>query len=1256
MRLLLVLTLLALSLNAATKPLIKSGDATAELAGSCSETVTLNVSSPDPNFFSGDKVALQKLLGGARVALSFQCPQATRINVSGLTAGVKIYSGSLAKADGWKLRGGAALAGSSTPPSGSAAETSPAAGGGNAGFGAPPADYEIAFRMLKAAHHDVLADSDPWLRTFIALTYDMDYQECTKFTSVEYANPITWNKQMDEARARFKADLAKSRGGETTTTFTVRMPASQPRYDANRGGMLFTANFQPNRALTRLTMQGSPSCIGAQAIDVTLGSVLPSQSSWFLPMSEGEAERFINDTSLSKTQPPKPGSLPVRRQLMLELAVKSEPPQLAAGRVQIPVIVTDSRLIRVDSQKGPNPTEKVAWTYSLGMPDNMPEQAGTAGGDGGVPTLDRDTYFLLAYRANPNLLTEEQLESYTRMQVYADQKGYNSIKSRQDAQKQSGRAPLPESIFAWESERNKRPELARAIVKMLTNPSDDISAFEEAGFDKRKASILAVTVFSRESVKDRDPEFLKKELKGTMREFFRAAAASADQHALEFRVSISYDLDTETLRFPEGKKQQLTEQQPLYFGSLPSGNKNSNVDVWPEDVRNAWLYRPAGGLPELSKRAPNVQGSQLYVSIVKVPYVTPTFAFDRRLKFGDTPLAKAKAEAFASQGQVKARVIARFPEFLTGSTYSSGELRTTFPIARGNIDRVDFADRSGEVQLTLRGDALPRESTKIEFAQPSSAKPANIPLTPDVMDLLLLRNAPDRVTDSYLFAMMLARYKVDAASDKESWLRFFAPASQAGRQPTEQEFREMLPRYRDWALGRAELAGEVTADAAFLLKPGNPPTLAPKSSNAACVAIQPNYTAADREETTLQLGKCGGRGILASEISGLSGISHRADKRYQHIIVLPGTLPVTDAVLAGNRPAANGKIRLAFTGKITEEGMRLFHAASLRNLTYLDQENGSEIARFSAADAAAIAQAAEARRNKQRAECDALQDMDAKKACITEHCDVLFDSSKECQRFVSRLEQQHYQRSNGCEQRARELQIPKGTPEFASVVGKCMAEPPRTAAGPDVLNIQLGMPAYRARELVQHELSIRNANYQYIATPQDPRPFRMTELYHTQDASQGVGLFFLSAWGPRGDDSDEMETMDRVAAIARNLRFAKAPPAAGVRKGLTQKYGKPVWQNSSAMLWAKEASCRGALELLLPVAWRSQVWAANREVAMLTPDGPRPDAFASYKNCGAMIYASYDGATLETIAIDPGWFHLLPKEAFNREKDAGLSF
>ena len=59
---------------------------------------------------------------------------------------------------------------------------------------------------------------------------------------------------------------------------------------------------------------------------------------------------------------------------------------------------------------------------------------------------------------------------------------------------------------------------------------------------------------------------------------------------------------------------------------------------------------------------------------------------------------------------------------------------------------------------------------------------------------------------------------------------------------------------------------------------------------------------------------------------------------------------------------------------------------------------------------------------------------------------------------------------------------------------------------------------------------------------------------------------------------------------------------------------------------------------------------------MLTPDGPRPDAFASYKNCGEIIYASYDGATLETIAIDPGWFHQLPKEAFNREKDAGLSF
>jgi hypothetical protein len=422
------------------------------------------------------------------------------------------------------------------------------------------------------------------------------------------------------------------------------------------------------------------------------------------------------------------------------------------------------------------------------------------------------------------------------------------------------------------------------------------------------------------------------------------------------------------------------------------------------------------------------------------------------------------------------------------------------------------------------------------------------------------------------------------------------------------------------------------------------------------VLIQSSNTAADREQTKFQLGKCGGRGILASDINGLPGISHRADKRLQHIIVMPGALPVTDAVLAGNRPAANGKIQLAFTGEITEDGARVIHAARLRKLTYLDQDNGSVIASFSAADAAAIAQAADARRNKQRAECDALTSVEERKACITEHCDVLFDSPNGCQRFVFRLEQLHYQRNSGCEQRALDLQIPDGTPEYATVVAKCMAEAPRAPSGPDVLNIQVGMPGYRARELLQHELGIRNANYQYIATPQDPRPFRMTELYHTQDASQGVGLFFLSAWGPRGDDSDEMETMDRVAAIARNMRFSEAPPAKAVRDGLTKKYGKPVWQNSSAMLWAKDASCRGAVELLQAVSWRSQVWPATRKVAMLTPEGPRPDAFESFKDCGVTVYARYDGATLETVAIDPGWFHQLPREAFIRAKDSGLSF
>lgn len=313
MRLGLAFALFTFSLSAAAKPLISSGDVTAELTGGCGETVPLNVTSPDPNYFSGDKVGLQKLLGGARVALSFQCPQATKIDVSGISAGVKIYSGSLAKATGWKLQGGAALAGATESP-----KAAPAATHGQTasatGFGAPKPDFQTAYALLKAAHHDVLADDDRWLRTFIGLTYfqDGDAMACLKFRNVEQSNPITWGKQMDEARAKFRAELNKARGGRTTSTFTIRRNASPPpRYDAARGGMVMAQQFSPAQPLASLATanaSGQGSCMGGQGIAVVMSTELPARSNWLLPMSADQAESFINDINPASPKPPAPGT------------------------------------------------------------------------------------------------------------------------------------------------------------------------------------------------------------------------------------------------------------------------------------------------------------------------------------------------------------------------------------------------------------------------------------------------------------------------------------------------------------------------------------------------------------------------------------------------------------------------------------------------------------------------------------------------------------------------------------------------------------------------------------------------------------------------------------------------------------------------------------------------------------------------------------------------------------------------------------
>ena len=70
---------------------------------SCAQQVSVTVRGQDAKAFSGNRIDLQKLIGGLRSALAFECPEAREIWIKGEVGGAPVYSGLVSQAQQWKL-------------------------------------------------------------------------------------------------------------------------------------------------------------------------------------------------------------------------------------------------------------------------------------------------------------------------------------------------------------------------------------------------------------------------------------------------------------------------------------------------------------------------------------------------------------------------------------------------------------------------------------------------------------------------------------------------------------------------------------------------------------------------------------------------------------------------------------------------------------------------------------------------------------------------------------------------------------------------------------------------------------------------------------------------------------------------------------------------------------------------------------------------------------------------------------------------
>lgn len=98
-------TLLSASTAHSERVLTSYADMTAVLKDDykCSKTVPLTVRSSTDEAFVGDRVELQRLLGGLRIVVGFECPETENMIINGEVGGIQVFKGAAAKDQDWQL-------------------------------------------------------------------------------------------------------------------------------------------------------------------------------------------------------------------------------------------------------------------------------------------------------------------------------------------------------------------------------------------------------------------------------------------------------------------------------------------------------------------------------------------------------------------------------------------------------------------------------------------------------------------------------------------------------------------------------------------------------------------------------------------------------------------------------------------------------------------------------------------------------------------------------------------------------------------------------------------------------------------------------------------------------------------------------------------------------------------------------------------------------------------------------------------------
>jgi hypothetical protein len=651
-----------------------------------------------------------------------------------------------------------------------AAAAPPPATAATGEFSGPVPTYQAMFKLLMAAHGDVLATDDlaAWDYYLIARVppnptpYNFS-PECSALVK-RLGNEITAATLRAEAVADFKAALAQSSSAPRTGRFFLRTWEHFGPYDAVRGAFpLETINstlLGAGRMAVPRTPQGliSPEqsrqgagsgtyCFPGQRSEtarlVSLGFELELHGHEALkefPMERAAAEAFVNANG--------------DRQVALEVVLETEPIQLSSGKPVVRARITAARVLDRNTGRVLNTFTGLTPTATT-MTSTVPRATSAAVAYSGNRGL------LLTLRDHPELATQDALLDATRSQIGAEQQTWKNMfwvlrevdlfSKHTYSGSHRWNPKRPTFFYEWQSVIDQQPDLARGplLDVFLRTDADWSFVTRDPAWDARFDAVVSVFLFSRDKIEGREPSFAAQELLPVYKRHLDMAIAKAPtQFWFSVPLGFNYDFASKSLRLSGGMARRADRPDDTdLVAPIPS---EPEVAL-PEGARGRAVYGIGSGPtgqrvdtrsvpPGLAINPPSASDSWRGFATIgsswrKIP-LPAIVALDRRLKVDSIPMEPARAEQLvkaqtASPGSIRLSALVYFDaERVDIGSTAIDRQRQPAAVLLAKVQKIEIVDSGNQVLATIEGSALPAPVTPASTPPPAAKAPVKTGPTP----------------------------------------------------------------------------------------------------------------------------------------------------------------------------------------------------------------------------------------------------------------------------------------------------------------------------------------------------------------------------------------------------------------------------------------------------------------------------------------------------------------------------------------------